>query len=152
MTKYRWRMIFFTAIAAFFMFGLGMSGCGGDQEQTERQDVQQDAQDTAQTATEYAGEQKDEMLAEAEVALDNADEQIEELGAQIEDKWDEMDADAREQANETLDTLKEKRQALANEIDDMKDSEDDVLGEIQEGFWDGYESAGGFPERCVAGD
>lgn len=140
MTNYRWRIIFSAAMFVLVIFGLAMSGCGGDQEQAEKQDVQQEAQDTALSVKEYIGEKKDEVLGQAGAALDKAEEQIEELSASIEAKWERMDAAARERANKTLDALKEKRQALADDINDMKDTSADALGKMQEGFWDGYES------------
>lgn len=97
--------------------------------------------DAAGTAIkDYSVEQRDEAVKNARVALDNLDARINRLAADIDSKWDQLDASARKKAYESMDKLRKERNDAAEWVGALKHSSKEAWDEVKNGFAKSYEA------------
>jgi hypothetical protein len=97
--------------------------------------------DAAGTAIkDYSVEQRDEAVKNAKVALDNLDARINRLAADIDSKWDQLDASARKKAYESMDRLRKERNDAAEWMGALKHSSKEAWDEVKNGFAKSYEA------------
>jgi seryl-tRNA synthetase len=97
--------------------------------------------DAAGTAIkDYSVEQRDEAVKNAKVALDNLDARINRLAADIDSKWDQLDASARKKAYESMDKLRKERNDAAEWMGALKHSSKEAWDEVKNGFAKSYEA------------
>lgn len=103
-------------------------------EQTSGKEVGQKVDEAAQAIGNYSAEQRDEALRNAKSVLDDADTRIERLDDEMRENWDRMSAAAREQALETMRTLRRQRLELAERYGELKRSSVNAWEEVKRGF------------------
>jgi hypothetical protein len=97
--------------------------------------------DAAGTAIkDYSVEQRDEAVKNAKVALDNLDARINTFAADIDSKWDQLDASARKKAYESMDKLRKERNDAAEWMGALKHSSKEAWDEVKNGFAKSYEA------------
>ena len=123
-----------------FSFMFFAAGCGDSEEQTGLQDVKEKASETAQGVKDYAGDQKNKFMNEAEKELEDINDQVDKIEKKMESNWDEMDQAARQRAKETLAALKEKQKALSEKLSELKENSAEAWKDAKTGFQDSYEA------------
>lgn len=118
---------------------LSSASCAqSDDDGTTVQDVEEETTQFLNTLRQYSAEQRDEAIDEASQALEKLDGQIRELESRIDRNWDTMSQQAREQARENLDSLRERRSELAGWYDEFRQSSASAWDEMRAGFTGAY--------------
>ncbi|MCO6412810.1 MAG: hypothetical protein J5I92_08705 [Thiogranum sp.] len=134
------------AVMAFVILLAGICGiaplCHAETagEKTTIEDVKQDTQDLLQSLKSYSSEQRDEAIRATEEALADLDRRIDALEAWIDERWDEMDAAAREKAQASLKALRKQRTEVAEWYGQLKSSSADAWSRIKRGFAEAYKA------------
>ena len=130
--------------------GLAVASCGnGDKddsamvvtsepEKTSFEDVKRESRELAYTIADYSEDQRDEAVREVQSALSAADRRIEDFEKQVEANWDDLSEAARKEAREDLETLKDRRAAVAESYEELKSDSGAAWAEVQKGFSDAY--------------
>ncbi|MDY6824583.1 MAG: hypothetical protein SWH68_12420 [Thermodesulfobacteriota bacterium] len=100
--------------------------------------VKQETRDLLEALKGYSAQQREEAVRQARAALDDLDRRIEDLETRIEKNREKMDRSARQQARETLKSLRQQRVRLAEWYGSLKSSSGDAWGHMKEGFADAY--------------
>lgn len=118
---------------------LSSASCAqSDDDGTTVQDVEEETTQFLNTLRQYSAEQRDEAIDEASQALEKLDGRIMELESRIDRNWDTMSQQAREQARENLDSLRERRSELAGWYDEFRQSSASAWDEMRAGFTGAY--------------
>ncbi|HWA14272.1 MAG TPA: hypothetical protein VHA15_14360 [Burkholderiales bacterium] len=88
----------------------------------------------------YTVEQRDEAVKNARAALDDLDARIERLAADIDAKWDKLDAAGRKKAYEAMDRLRKERNDAAEWMGALKHGSREAWGDVKNGFAKSYET------------
>jgi hypothetical protein len=88
----------------------------------------------------YSVEQRDEAVKNARAALDDLDARIERLAADIDARWDKLDAAGRKKAYEAMDRMRKERNDAAEWMGALKHSSREAWGEVKNGFAKSYET------------
>ena len=107
------------------------------------QDIKQETVELLQARKAYGVDQRDKALKQARTALDNLDNRIEQLESHMLEHWDEMDQAARDQAQASLQTLRQERTRVAKWYGSMKSSSASAWGHMKEGFSSAYRALHG---------
>lgn len=83
------------------------------------------------TVKEFSADNKDQAIEKVDSALTRLDKRIEELEQQIQSKWQTMDNNARQEAQDSLDTLHTNRERVANWVAQLKASSSDTFNELK---------------------
>jgi hypothetical protein len=108
--------------------------------QTTVQDVQRETMDLLHTLKDYTVDNKDLAVKKSKTALDNLDQHIEALEAQVKNNYDKMDREARDKAMQSLKVLREQRIKVAETYGSLKESSDKAWGHLKKGFSDAYQN------------
>jgi hypothetical protein len=100
--------------------------------------VRQETRELLQTLESYGAAQRDEAIQEIEIAIIRLDNRIERLQSRVDNGWDDMTAQARKQARESLAALQQQRIVLAEWYGQLKGSSADAWSEIRRGFSEAY--------------
>ena len=100
--------------------------------------VKQETRDLLKALKGYSARQREQAIRETRAALADLDRRIEDLETRIEKNWETMDRSARQQARETLKTLRRQRVRVAEWYGSLKSSSGDAWGHMKEGFADAY--------------
>lgn len=109
-------------------------------EKTTIKEVKKEVADAAQVIKEYSAEQKDEAVKKAKAAMDDLDARIDAIETRVDNEWGEMSQTARQQARESLKTLRKKRNEVAEWYGALKHSSSDAWDEIKKGFTHAYQA------------
>lgn len=109
-------------------------------DDTSAKDVGRKLNDAGAAIKGYSVEQRDEAVKNAKIALDELDARIDRLAADIEGKWDKLDASARKKAYESMDTLRKERNDAAEWMGALKHSSKEAWGEVKNGFAKSYDA------------
>ncbi|MDA7087551.1 hypothetical protein PH586_14270 [Pseudomonas sp. SA3-5] len=115
---------------------------GTTDEKATLTEVKQDTQDLMHAIKGYSIEQRDEAITQTRSALDKMDRRISQLENRVDKRWDTMSVASRQKARATLQTLRQKRIALAEWYGGMKSSTADAWEEMKSGFVDAYSVLG----------
>lgn len=130
---------FFTVLTVTAILGLSSASCAqSDEDGTTAQDVEEETTQLINTLRQYTAEQRDQAIDEAGQALEKLDGQINELENRIERNWDTMSQQARQQARDNLDSLRERRSELADWYDNFRNSSAGAWDEMKAGFTGAY--------------
>ncbi|MEO8164846.1 MAG: hypothetical protein ABI619_05560 [Betaproteobacteria bacterium] len=127
------RIVKVTALVSFLAFLPAWATLSLAAETTGK-DVGQNIDETARTIGNYSAEQRDEALKSAKSLLADADKRIEHLENELNQNWDKMSAAARDQARDTLRTLRRQRLDLAERYGELKRSSSKAWEEVKRGF------------------
>lgn len=130
---------FLAAVVVTVTLGLSSASCAqSDDDGTTAQDVEAETTQLINTLRQYTAEQRDEAIDEASQALEKLDGQINELEERIDRNWDTMSQQARQQARDNLDNLRERRSELADWYDEFRNSSASAWEEMKAGFTGAY--------------
>lgn len=88
--------------------------------------------DTAITAVEeFSSDNKESAIEKVDSALSRLDKHIQVLEEKIQSKWQDMDINARNEAQKSLDILHKNRKQVANWMTELKASSSDTFREIK---------------------
>lgn len=88
----------------------------------------------------YTAEQREDALAAAREAMQDADAQIDRIDASLRDNWGEMSEEAREKAQASLHELREARYALSERYGELKAGASDTWDDLKAGFASAWSS------------
>jgi hypothetical protein len=108
-------------------------------EETDLDDVQEEWAEAVGSIKDYSVGQRDAAVEKAGDTLAAMDKSIEQLEQRTVDEWDDLSEEARETRLETLRTLTEKRNELAEWYGGMKYSSSQAWGEVKQGFAEAYD-------------
>ena len=129
----------FAAVFTTVALALGMASCSKSDDAVTAQDVEQDTRELISTLRQYTANQRDEAVAVASEALERLDGKIGELEARIDNNWESMSQQARQDARASLDRLREQRSELAGWYDRFRNSSAGAWDEMKKGFSDAYQ-------------
>jgi peptidoglycan hydrolase CwlO-like protein len=109
-------------------------------DETTAKDVGKKLSEAGTAIKDYSVDQRDEAVKAARAALDDLDASINRLAADIDGKWDKLDASARKKAYESMDKLRKERNDAAEWMGGLKHSSKDAWGEVKNGFAKSYEA------------
>ena len=130
------------ALILLLIGGLGMTQPGytaTSEETTSAADIKQETVELLQALKVYSIEQRDLAVEQASVALDNLDQRIDKLEADMLEQWDEMDQAARAKTQQSLQALRQQRTRVAEWYGGMKTSSGNAWMQIKQGFSAAYE-------------
>jgi F0F1-type ATP synthase membrane subunit b/b' len=107
---------------------------------TTGQEIGKKLDDAGKAIKEYSAEHRDEALARAKKALAEADARIDEFENNVNKKWDSMNASARQRAQESLRTMRQRRLELAENYGELKRSSSKAWEEVKGGFVKSYDA------------
>lgn len=124
------------AVALTFAFAtspnLSMAG------ETTAKDVGRKLDEAGAAIKDYSVEQRDEAVKSAKIALDDLDARINRLAADMDAKWDKLDASSRKKAFEAMGKLRKERNDAAEWMGALKHSSKEAWGEVKNGFARSY--------------
>jgi Skp family chaperone for outer membrane proteins len=109
------------------------------QDQTTVADVKKEAAQTYQALKSYTLDQRDEAMNAAKEKLQELDANIAEAERNLDQRWQKMNAAAREKRRQTLDRLRKERQQVAEWYGGMRHSSVAAWEEVKMGFADSYD-------------
>ncbi len=116
-----------------------LSDAHATSQKTTIQDVQQETQDLLKTLKGYGVAQRDEAIRDTKEALERVDNRIDALEARVDNKWDQMNAAARETARENLRALRKQRNQMAEWYGGLKNSSDSAWDHVKQGISKAYQ-------------
>lgn len=130
----------------FLLASLGMASpifAVEENDNSSVQDIKQETIELLQALKAYSVDQRDEAVEQAGKALGNLDKRIEKLESHMLGHWDEMDQAARDNAQTSLQALRQQRTRVAEWYGGMKSSSASAWGHIKEGFSSAYRALHG---------
>lgn len=109
-----------------------------DGETPSAEQVRQDARELMDSLKAYSAEQRDEAAERASEALERIDARIDALRARMEARWQDMDAQTRRQAQESLEALRRQRDRVAERYEALKEDSGETWERVKRGFTDAY--------------
>lgn len=109
-----------------------------NKDDVEAQEMKKEWSEAVETLKQYSVAQRDEALSQAQQILATMDRHIEQLQTRAENQWQSMSKTMRKQREETLRTLRLKRNELAEWYGGMKYSSDNSWEEVKQGFINAY--------------
>ena len=103
-------------------------------EETTFAEVRKEARELASTLKRYGADQREESVDTATKALFELDNRILDLQLRIDNRWDEMNQAARDEARESLRALQRQRIELAEWYGGLKSDSGDAWKDIRQGF------------------
>jgi Skp family chaperone for outer membrane proteins len=108
--------------------------------ETGQKEVSQEVKEALDAIKSYSAEQRDEAAKKVKVALKDLDARIQGMEDRLEKKWGQMDQAAREKARSAMQSLRKKRNELAEWYGGMKHSSANAWEQAKKGFLDSYDS------------
>ena len=104
---------------------------------TTIQDVENKVAEASAVIKTYAAEQRAEAVRKAKTVLDDIDARIDQLESQVQQKWDQMDQAARQQAATDLSALRKERNRVAEWYGGLKLGSSQAWEDVKTGFLKG---------------
>jgi len=108
-------------------------------DQTTTQEVKEKVAAAAEAIKNYSVDQRAEALQKAKAVLDGLDARIARLQFQLNEKWDQMDKFARQEAMDALTTLRKQRNDAAEWYGGLKHSSSKAWEDVKKGFLKSYQ-------------
>lgn len=125
---------------------VGLSPAVVSASQTTASDVKEETLDAAGTLQDYAVDKKDQAVNEASRLMLELDQRIDKLQAEI----DKATGSAKQQMKASVESLKQKREALQARVNDMTDSSSEAWGHAKQGFIDAFDDLQSAYEKAKA--
>lgn len=110
------------------------------EEQSASTQLKKELGEAGEAIKNYSVEQRDEAVNNARQALDQMDARINRLAADIDGKWEQLDATARKKAYESMDRLRKERNDAAEWMGALKHGSKEAWGEAKNGFSRSYDA------------
>jgi len=140
--------IVFVSTVFLIMASTSLAGQKPD-DKTKPKEVGQEVKEAVEAIKNYSADQRDEALKKVRIAIDDLDARIEEMETRVENKWDQMDKAARDKTRATMNSLREKRNELAEWYGGMRHSSANAWEHVKKGFMDSYEAQGQAYDKAV---
>jgi hypothetical protein len=135
------KSIFYTVILSVLVAAAGpVHAALSPDDKATIEDVKKETRDLIDSVKSYSAEQRDEAIQKIELAILRLDNRIEGLQARIDDEWDDMTVQTRQQTRASLRALQKERVKLAEWYGNLKGSSADAWDEIKRGFSQAYSS------------
>jgi hypothetical protein len=102
--------------------------------------VRKPARDAPEAIRDYTVRQRDEAVNSAQRALAHLDVRMKRLAADVQKKWDRLDATARSNADAAMETLRKERIEANARLEELKRSSSEAWDEIKDDFAKSYQS------------
>ncbi len=122
------------ALSALVVSGAAFAG----QESGSVKDVKKETAEALEAIKNYSAEQRDETVKKVKQVMNDLDKEMERLEEKIDKKWGEMDKAARKNARETMKTLREQRNELAEWYGGIQHSSANAWDDVKRGFIKSY--------------
>lgn len=109
------------------------------EEQSTSTQLKKELGEAGEAIKKYSVEQRDEAVNNARQALDQMDARINRLAADIDGKWEQLDAAARKKAYESMGRLRKERNDAAEWMGALKHGSKEAWGEVKNGFARSYD-------------
>jgi hypothetical protein len=130
--------IFILVLTLIFVPGAGRLSAETATEKSALPDVKQEISEAFQSVKNFSLKQKNEAVKKSKDLLDDLDTRLETMEGRLDKKWDRMDQKARQQAKDTLKSLRKQRAQVAEHYYELKYSSGQAWEEIKRGFVDSY--------------
>lgn len=107
--------------------------------ETSFEDVKEETKEAISTLRAYSVNQRDQAIQDAKATLDRLDQRLDSLESKIDSEWTEMTEGARQNARETVQSLRKQRLQLSEWYGSMKSSSDAAWEELKTGFVGAYQ-------------
>ena len=114
-----------------------MAGSSGDGS-WER--MKKEWREAGEALADFSAEQRDEAAERMKKSLNEMDERIDDMERDVADKWQDMDRQARENAEEAMKALRKQRKELAEWYGGLKHSSAKAWKDVKKGFIKSYDS------------
>jgi chromosome segregation ATPase len=109
-------------------------------DKTPLEEVKKETKELIEALKTYTAEQREEAVEKTKSALDKLDRRIDSLENRVDKDWDKMDRAARQNARESLRTLRRQRTRAAEWYGGFRNSSAEAWGHMKKGFSDAYRS------------
>lgn len=110
------------------------------EEQSASTQLKKELGEAGEAIKKFSADQRDEAVNNARQALDQLDARINRLAADIDGKWEQLDASARKKAYESMDRLRKERNDAAEWMGALRHGSKEAWGEVKNGFVRSYEA------------
>jgi TolA-binding protein len=135
---FSWGLSFFCSVLAILFCTSASLAAHHKEEQTTASDVKKEVRETFTVMKNYTLDQQDEAMAAAEEKIEKLDARISEMQESLDNKWQDMSRATQVKTRQTLRTLRQNRQNLAEWYGGMRHSSRDAWEEVKKGFVDSY--------------
>ncbi|MDZ7721538.1 MAG: hypothetical protein U5R06_01620 [candidate division KSB1 bacterium] len=123
------------------MLIITVTGCTDlSKDKTSTKQIKQETQDLIKALGTYTADQREEAIERTKTALDDLDKRIDTLETRINNNWDQMNKDARENARANLEALRKQRTEVGDWYSRLKTSSADAWEHTKKGFSDAYKN------------
>jgi len=106
---------------------------------TQREQMKKEVGEAADSIRDYSVERRNEAVARARESADDIDRRMDQLQAQLEQRWDRMSTAARARSQQEMTDLRQRRNDLAEWYGGMRHSSADAWAEVKTGFVKSYD-------------
>lgn len=129
------------AVASLSIAAISSAGTASSAgEDTRAAAVQEEMAEAIEAVQAYSAAQREQAVDEANEALAELDNYIENLEARLARQWDQMSVAARERAQDLLARLKVQRAELAETLKELQASSSNAWEEIKQGVVKSYQA------------
>ncbi|AMV72730.1 hypothetical protein JCM30471_12460 [Desulfuromonas carbonis] len=147
--KTEWNLMIPVTLLTLVLAATPLFAAANSTAKTTANDVRQEIGDALQTIGSYSAEQRDAAVAAARQALEKTDARIEQLQKRIDQNWQSMSAEARQQARAAMKELQQERRDIAEWYGGRKHSSSNAWDEIKRGFAKSYDQLGKSLEKAA---
>jgi hypothetical protein len=111
-------------------------------DSTMIKEANREVTEAARSIKDYSAEQRDEAVKKARTAMNDLDARIQRLETQLDEKWDEMDHAARQEARSALTELRKQRDEVAEWYGGLKHGSVKAWEDVKTGFANSLQALG----------
>ena len=127
------KILILTLFSAFFI-AMNISA-----QTTTMSDVKKELSEALEAIKNFSSERKDDALSVMKKTLEKMDQQIEQLRDSITKQWEEMEPEARKNAEKTMRQLQRQRDKTADAIEELRKSGEKTWNTLKDEFIKNYE-------------
>ncbi|MGE5259214.1 MAG: hypothetical protein ACM3KE_21260 [Hyphomicrobiales bacterium] len=110
--------------------------------QTTAEEVKKKVAETVQAIKSYSVDQRNQAVQKAKVELEDFDARINELESRLNQKWDQMDGAARQEASSSMAALRKQRNAVAEWLGGLEHGSKHAWEDVKAGFSKSFHDLG----------
>lgn len=135
-----WKEVFILTVLILLFGGTSTAiAAHHEGQKTTASDVKEEAMETYDALKSYTLEQRNEAMDFAQEKINRLDGQISEMQKIVDEKWQDMSKATQEKTRKTLDTLRKKREDLAEWLGGIRYSSKEAWEDVKKGFADSYD-------------